>query len=312
MRRALLFSLVAVLAAATTASAGTGGTWTPVTPDFNENFNIVGLQRTADGVLHVAAQQTNAADSQNNDLIHVPISPGGAVGGATIIAGGWRGTNSPDILAGQTGGLLSIWGGIHSTTTGDPLNNGSFATSDDSGAAWSVDPAGPWPSGGTASGTYVYAAQIGAQNGADGTPFETWSHDGVYVHRGLDPNAPVSDYNTAIGGDTIAIPEFANNAGDGSLWLGWQNKLKQLGGYAQQVDQSSGAPVGSALLMPGSVTNFQGSPESTEILGRTPITGRPGRPGVWMAYPVGYPSAKKLLLWKVGDSGTTTLVDAPA
>jgi hypothetical protein len=63
--------------------------------------------------------------------------------------------------------------------------------------------------------------------------------------------------------------------------------------------------------MPGSVTDFQGSQESSSILGRTPITGRPGRPGVWMAYPVGYPSMKKLLLWKVGDAGTTTLADLP-
>jgi hypothetical protein len=57
------------------------------------------------------------------------------------------------------------------------------------------------------------------------------------------------------------------------------------------------------------VTTYQGSPESNAIIGRTPITGRPGRPGVWMAYPVGYPSATKLLLWKVGDGGTTTLTN---
>ena len=309
MRRAFALLLCVMFSAVPTAFAGTGGTWTPVTPDYNQNFNLVGLHRTADGVLHVAAQQNNAANSQQGDLIHIPISPGGAVGAASTITAGWAGTESPDITANPGGGLLAIWGGIHSTTTGDPLNNGSFATSDDSGSAWTVDPVGPWPSGGTAGGTYVYASQISAGNGADGTPFEAWSHDGVYVHRGLDPGAPVFNYNTAIGGDTLAIPEFGLDAGNGVLWVAWENELgsQGLGVWAQQVDQTTGAPIGSAVQMPKSVTNYQGTNESTAILGRTPITGRPGRPGVWMAYPVGYPSAKELVLWKVGDTGVTTL-----
>jgi type II secretory pathway pseudopilin PulG len=306
------FALLALLVVAVlvpAASAGTGGTWTPVTPDFNENFNLVGLHRTADGVLHVAAQAQNAANPQHGDFIHIPIPPGGTVGSPTVISGDWNGTNSPDITAGQAGGLLAVWGGIHTVTTGDPLNNGTFATSDDTGTAWTVDPTGPWPSGGSAGGTYVYASQVGTGNGADGTPFETWSHGGVYVHRGLDPSTSISDYNAQLNGQTTSIPEFALDSGTGSLWLGWQNNLSAVGVYAQQVDSATGAPVGSPALMPFSVVQYQGHPESVGILGRTPITGRPGRAGVWMAYPTGYPSATKLLVWKVGDPTSTTLVD---
>src|SRR4051794_21799788 len=144
MRRALLAVLALTLVCAPVAFAGSTGTWTPVTPDFNENFNLVGLQRTADGVLHVAAQAHNAANAQNGDFIHVPIAPDGAVGAATTISADWVGTNSPDIAANAGGGLLAIWGAIHSTTTGDPLNNGTFAASDDSGSAWNVDPNGAW------------------------------------------------------------------------------------------------------------------------------------------------------------------------
>ena len=309
MRGAFVAAVAAALLSAAPASAGAGGTWTPVTPDYDQNFNLVGLHRTADGVLHVAAQQHSAANPQHGDFIHVPVSPGGGVGSATVISGDWEGTNSPDITANQSGGLLAIWGGIHTVTTGDPLNNGSFAVSDDSGTAWTVDPGGPWPTGGTASGTYVYAAQISAGNGSDGTPFEAWSHGGLYVHRGLDPNAPISDFNASMGGQTTAIPDLALDAGADALWVGWENNLDGPGVWAQQVDQATGAPVGSPLQMPGSVTTFNGSAESIPILGRTPITGRPGRPGVWMAYPVGYPSANKLVVWKVGETGTTTLAD---
>ena len=174
---------------------------------------------------------------------------------------------------------MAIWGGIHSLTTGDPLNNGTFATSDDSGAAWTVDPAGPWPSGGTAGGSYVYAAQIGAGNGSDGTPYETWSHSGVFVHRGLDPSTPVSDFNAPIGGETT---------GDS----GRRARRRQRGAVARLAEQSEGArrlcatgrpgdrrAGGSPALMPGSVTSFQGADESSSILGRTPITGRSGQAG---------------------------------
>src|SRR3954451_17761331 len=312
MRGGLALAAVVALLAAPTAMAGTNGTWTPVTTDFNQTFNLVGLQRTADGVLHVAAQQKNAANPNHQDLVHIPIGPDGVAGPVATIAPDWASLNSPDLIANPGGGLLTIWGGIHSTTTGDPLNNGSFATSDDSGAAWTMDPVGPWPSGGTAGGSFVYAAQIAAANGADGTPFEAWTHGGVYVHRGLNPTTPVSDYNAALGGESTAIPAFGLDAGNGKLWIAWENGLGQngIGVWAQEVDQASGAPVGSAIQMPGSVTPYQGSPESSTLLGRTPITGRPGRPGVWMSYPVGYPSLNKLLLWKVGDSAATTLATA--
>ncbi len=313
MGRGALGVLAALLLAAPAASAGTNGNWTPVTPSFDQNFNLVGLYRTGDGVLHVAAQVNNAANPQHNDIIHIPISSGGSVGATSIVSGDWVGTESPDIEANPGGGLLTLWGGIHTTTTGDPLNNGDFATSDDSGSAWTVDPNGPWGSGGTAGGTYVYAEQVSAQNGADGTPYAAWSHSGVYVKRSLDPNATVYDYNQPIGGETTAIPDLANDAGDGSLWLGWENQLGTtgLGVWAQQVDQSTGAPVGSPVQMPGSVTNSDGTPESSAILGRTPITGLPGKAGVWMAYSTDYPSQDKVVVWKVGSSATTTLVDVP-
>ena len=309
MRGGFVAAVVALLLCAPAALAGPSSPWAPVTPDFGQNFNLVGLHRTADGVLHVAAQAADPANAQRGAFVHIPISPDGTVGASTVISGNWVGTNSPDITANPGGGLLAIWGGIHSLTTGDSLNNGTFATSDDSGAAWNVDPVGPWPTGGTVGHGYVYAAQIGAANGSDGTPFETWSHDGAFVHHGLDPNTQATDFNGPIGGDTTTIPAFGLDGASGALWLGWQNNLRVPGVRAQQVDQATGAPVGSPVLMPGSVTSFQGNDESIGILGRTPITGRPGKPGVWMAYTSGYPSATKVLVWKVGDASSTTLVD---
>src|SRR4051795_8178939 len=99
MRGGLALAAVVALLAAPTAMAGTNGTWTPVTTDFNQTFNLVGLQRTADGVLHVAAQQKNAANPNHQDLVHIPIGPDGVAGPVATIAPDWASLNSPDLIA---------------------------------------------------------------------------------------------------------------------------------------------------------------------------------------------------------------------
>src|SRR3954468_22182723 len=107
MRGGLALAAVLGLMAASAAMAGTNGTWTPVTPNFDQNFNLVGLQRTADGVLHVAAQANNAANPQHYDLVHIPISSNGAVGSTSTITSDWAAVNSPDLTANPAGGLLA-------------------------------------------------------------------------------------------------------------------------------------------------------------------------------------------------------------
>jgi hypothetical protein len=307
MRRALA-GLVIALTFAPAAWAGSAGTWTPVTQPYNENFGLVGLYRTADGVLHVTSR-AGGGGGNPTDAIHAGVAPNGTVGPFTPIATGWNGMSASDVTANSGGGLAVMWGGTHSTTTGDPLNNGGIATSDDSGSAWTLSPASPW-GGGTASADYVYAAQIGIVNAAN-VLYQGWfATTGTFVHRGVDPTVGGSNYQTQLGGYG-SVPGFGVNAADGSLWFGWQTTFADAndGVWVQQVDQATGAPAGAPIKMPGSSVQYQGKTESQTILGRTPITGRPGKPGVFMAYSVGYPNATKVLVWKVGDPGPVMLVD---
>lgn len=311
MRRALLvlgFGLVCAPA----ASAGTPGHWTPVTPNYNENFAVVGLHRTADGVLHVASRAKEAGNTEA--AVHTPIAPNGTVGGTTPIVQGWEGLDAPSITTNPAGGLAVMWGGIHSTTTGDPYNNGGYATADDSGSAWTLQPDTPWGTGGTAGGTYVYAAQIDIKDAAN-VLFQAWSSStGTWVHRGTDGNVPSNDFQSQFGGYGNP-PTLALDGADGSLWLGWEAWQTANGGandgiWAQQVDEGTGAPAGAPARMAGTA----GLSVGYAILGHAPITGRPGRPGVWMAYPV--PNAAgggtKLFVWKVGDPTATTIADSKA
>jgi hypothetical protein len=301
MRRGLLAACLLCLACAAPAVAGTVGTWTPVAPVFDQNFGVAGLTRTADGVLHVVAQ-ANDPTPNRYDIVHTPVAPNGAVGAQSTVAAGWAGTESPDIAQAPGGGLAVMWGGLHSTTTGDPLNDSGIATSDDSGAAWNLSPVAPVTGGG------AYASQWSIVN-SGGTLFQSWfGTSGTYVHRGTDQTSPDNDFQAQIGGYG-SLPGFAIDGGNGSLWLGWQAGFakEKNGAYAQQVDQATGAPVGSPTKMPGSSVDYQGGTESTTLLGRTPITGRIGRPGVWMVYTSGYPFSEKVLVWKVGDGASTTL-----
>jgi hypothetical protein len=305
MRRALLLALALALAGAPASLAGTGGQWTPVSRPYSENFNLAGLERTGDGVLHVVSLAKDA-DPSTEGVIHAGVASNGTVGGFTPVTTGWVGLSSPDLSFHPGGGLAAMWGGLHSTTTGDPQNDSGIATSDDSGSAWSVSAVSP------ITGGYVYASQISIANGFPTGPlFQSWfSTTGTYVHRGTDKSTPDSDYQAQIGGYG-SVPGFALG-GERSLWLGWQASFAHdnNGVWAQQVDQATGAPSGSPMKMPGSSVDYQGAQESSTILGRTPITARPGRPGVYMAYSTGYPTATKLLLWKVGDAGTVQLADS--
>jgi len=305
MRRALLLAFAFALAGAPASLAGTGGQWTPVSRPYSENFNLAGLERTGDGVLHVVSLAKDA-DPSTEGVIHAGVASNGTVGGFTPVTTGWVGLSSPDLSFHPGGGLAAMWGGLHSTTTGDPQNDSGIATSDDSGSAWSVSAVSP------ITGGYVYASQISIANGFPTGPlFQSWfSTTGTYVHRGTDKSTPDSDYQAQIGGYG-SVPGFALG-GERSLWLGWQASFAHdnNGVWAQQVDQATGAPSGSPMKMPGSSVDYQGAQESSTILGRTPITARPGRPGVYMAYSTGYPTATKLLLWKVGDAGTVQLADS--
>jgi hypothetical protein len=64
--------------------------------------------------------------------------------------------------------------------------------------------------------------------------------------------------------------------------------------------------------MPGSLTTVNGTPSHVQMLSRTPLVADPASPGTFfIAYPAGYPTTSKVLLWRVGDAGSTTIVDEP-
>jgi hypothetical protein len=291
VRRSLLAAIWLTLACAPSAYAGTAGNWERFTDEDGGNSAYLGVFRTTDGVLHVVRERANP--NNTGDILHRTVSPKGALGPVTPLVN-WPGVSPPDITAAPGGGLISIWGGLKDNQT----QSGS-ATSDDSGAAWTE---GPQP----ATGGFIYGSPVSIENGADGTVFTTWYGTlGTFVHRGTDAATANFDFQAQFGGLAFSAPNLARDGADGSLWLGWPVFAAGAndGVWTQQVDQATGAPAGSPIRMPGLGTDAAGNPQTRSTLGRWAITGRPGRPGIFVVAPAN----NKILFWRVGDSAATTL-----
>jgi hypothetical protein len=301
MRRGLLAVLLLGLACTPPALAGTVGTWERFTGDDGGNTSYLGLHRTSDGVLHAVWESVNPAATSSTDILHRTVAPNGVIAPRTLVVN-WPDASPPDVAAAPGGGLLTLWGGIKGSA------DSGFATSDDSGAAWAESPTAPIASGS------LYASPVSIENGPGGTVFSAWyGTSGTWVHLGTDPATPNFNYQTPLGGYAESAPNLAVDGADGTMWLGWPvfSAGANNGAWVTQVDTATGAPAGAPLKVPGSSTTYGGAVEGPSTLGRWAITGRPGRPGVFVASPAGYPSENKIVFWRVGQPSSITL-DASA
>jgi hypothetical protein len=300
IRRACLALLAAALFAAPAASAGAPGKWTQLGDANLANIDEVALARTPDGTLH-AVWTIPAAN--NDTLVHDAIAADGVAAAPNVITGGWAAIESvPDLLA-TPDGLRVFFGGIHSTDSTDPNSNMNTATAPASGASWDLFP------GTTVKGDSAYAADAGAAVLGDGTPLLSWggTGTGVFTHRGLDPATPNFPLQSQLGGCCGYSPDIAIDTKSGEAFAVWySNATDKLGVFAQSLDPSTGAPTGGPVQMPGSTTPYDGHPESSQQLQRTPIVARVGG-GVYVAYPGGYPTTRQVRLWRIADAKSAVL-----
>jgi hypothetical protein len=142
---------------------------------------------------------------------------------------------------------------------------------------------------------------VAAALGSDGTPFITWgSSSCLCVHRGT-AQTPNADFQQGLG-DFGYEPGIALDPASGQLVVAWySNGTGHDGIYAASVDQATGARIGTPMQMPGTSVLADGP-----FSGRTPIVARAGG-GLYVAYEGAYPAHTKVLLWRVGATGSTLL-----
>jgi hypothetical protein len=294
---ALSLVLLALVPAA--AHAGVPGRWDRVTFPTGANIDQVYLARAPDNVLHVVFVAKNAADQSQTDLFHDAITPAGGVAAPNPVTQGWAAMSNPALLL-DGGGLRTFFGGIHTTNTEDPNSNLNTATAPLSGAPWSLF------TGTVATGDAAYGGNMSTA-AAGGVPWQTWAGTaGVFVHRGLDPSTPNVDLQGQLGSCCGYDPGIVTEPSTGAVVVAWaSNATGRTGVFVQALDPGTGQPIGGAALMPGSATGGQ----TDQQLARTPIAVRPGRPGAFVAYPGNYPTTTRVLLWKVGASGSTVVAN---
>lgn len=288
---------MAVTVALVAPASAVAATWSPVTGE-TSIIQQVGKVRAPDGTLHVVwARSTPGATTQ--DVVHVPISASGVVGSPVVIAPSYSTVSNPAIVNSAGGGLQVFFGGIQCITAG--CATGLFtAGSRDGGSTWTAPVS-------LFDREQVYASDVAAATLSDGTPFETWSHTtGTTVHRGVDPATPDFDFQGAMGAGCCGYHSALAADAAGRLQLAWDSNATGFEGvWSQTVDPATGAPSGAPLLMPGSVTD--GS--HAQMGSHTPIVALGG--AFFVAYPGGYPTTTKVLLWQVGAPTAATIVDEP-
>lgn len=289
-------AVLVLLAISGSASAGTPGQWTRL-PGTVVNFAEPGLARTSDGVLH--AVYTRKAGTKE-ELAHVTVSAGGNVGSAAVALGGWSSMSHPDLLRMTDGSLRVFFGGIRSTNPGETNNAMNTATAPASGAQWALQ------TGKAAQATYAYATSYaGAGLAKNGTPISSWAGTpGLGFHYGVDPSAP--DGKIPQSGCCLYHPDIGVDSASGQAWIGFtSNENANPGVFVNAI--GPGGPENGRKLAPGSLTGKS----FLQPIGRTPITGRIGAAGVFLAYGQGYPTFRKIAVWRAGTAKPQLVLNAP-
>jgi hypothetical protein len=276
------------------------GPWAPVGTSGQLNVSDnVGLARTDDGVLHVAWFRRTPAGVY--DVLQTPISGAGRAGGAVPIVTGWASVEGPSLVA-QGASLSGFFSGSQTQVTGDPHEGLDLATSGDAGASWTVAP--------TAIARGDFASSRDASVVATPAGFvQSWyAGSETVVHAGLDPAVP---NQRGYGDGTDQILAARPGAAAGDVLAAWCTGVQGANGvFVQPVDPATGAPAGTAKLMPGSIAVVDGTPQTfCSANARVALVAR-SREGYFVAATDVHRTAVRG--WRVDGRPATTLASGPS
>ena len=252
MRSAALAAVLLALGVGVPA-AGADTTWTKISTDFTANIATPSLGLTGTTAVVAWTQSTSPSTTDLNAVSFTTSPTQDVIGAAqSKVLQGWAQIDyNHALFPSAGGGLQMIYNGIHTTVTGDPLNNMATTVRNPDGS-W----AAPFAVAGTSSDPTT-AVLSGA------TPFVAgYATQGVEIFNAAVAHAPgTSDFNLQpqIGGCCGYVPHMAQDTA-GHLWIAWySNATGATGVYLQQLDPATGAPVGAPALAPNSESSSNNS-----------------------------------------------------
>jgi hypothetical protein len=252
MRIAVLAGTLAALTLGAPA-AGADTVWTKISTDYAANIATPSLGLTGATAVVAWTQETSPSTDDLNAVSFTTSPTQDVIGAAqSKVLQGWAQIDyNHALFAAPGGGLQLIFNGIHSTTTGDPLNNmaTTLRNADGSWAApFAVSGGSSAPTTGVLSGTTPLVAGYATQ--------------GIEIFNAAVAHAPgTSDQNlqTQLGGCCGYSPRMALDSA-GHLWIAWySNATGATGIYVQQLDPLTGAPAGAPTLAPSSESSNNNS-----------------------------------------------------
>jgi len=287
-------AVVAVVVTTAPSQAGPPGTWTVISGGGVTNIDEPSMYSTADGVLHVAMVRGNPS-TDSIDVAHV--SPSGKLLGRQAVVDNWSGlTEDPDFVPGAAGGIRMVFGGL-TGSTGDPYAEGYVyqTSSDATGTVWTLAPntqpaiadVGGYASYGTGSATL-----------ADGTLVSAYPlNSAIYYQVGA---GPVGSFSV----DVCCAYDMAVATDGVNAWASWYGN----GGSGAS---NEGTLVRQIHPVLGPIVRAPQSVSGSDSLGTSQAVGMVStKNGIYLAYLKGYPTAKAVVLWKLGTSSVQVVPDS--
>jgi hypothetical protein len=298
------FRCIAMLALACTAlavlpaAASADSTWTKISSDSDASITVPEI-----GILGSTAVVTWEQDTSQSteDILSDTFQPSPANDVANGVPGkvvdGWADADYRQALVPTpSGGLEIAFGGIHSTAGGDPLV-GLIGATHNADGSWTAPTT-------IATGSGSAQAETGVLSGA--VPILASNATGA-LNILVNPTGPAStvtsDPQTQLpSGSDAYVPKLAIDSA-GHVWVAWYASGTSNGLYVQQLDQTTGQPIGAPAFAPGSNTidnNAQGTALACAATCRL----------VYAQEPSGASSAE-LVSWWIGQAAATKIASMP-
>jgi hypothetical protein len=254
-------------------------------------YSQFSLLETGDGGLHIAFEERTAPGTYR--MVNVPLDSAGREGAPEVID---NIGSEPVMFAGPDGGAR-----VEAAELPNTGPSGIYQYARGADGAWAA--LGPVA---TQGASYV-GRPIGLFLG-DGTLLSMSPQSGgsVQLFRNTGDGNPGTAANQARPDCYSSAPAITRDGASGAVWVAWvQWNCAPTGVFVEQIDPATLAPVGPPVAAPGTLVNSNEGPSLLGLDDRLALTGRPGMPGVFLAYRTLDSGAVRL--WRIGDPTAKTI-----